>query len=152
MVHDLTFSLNHDTSVNDMVNKRSCSPNATLDPSSIASQIEHMDGACCSHVITWLCVPLMWWTRAFRTKTVAPEDMSKFSYFTCGRTTSSLWIHDCSSGTAGAPGHFQRHSNAMTEAHNSTHWDDPAIDRYMGMPSYYGRSISVSRRVGSQIG
>lgn len=129
VVHDLTFSMNHDTSLNDMVNKEllpECDIGKVFDRFAERAYGWRMLFPSDHLVMRTIDV-----VDAFRTKMIAPQDMSKFSYIWRDFIVIDTRLQF---GYCGAPGHFQRHSNAMTEAHNLTRWDDPAIDKYLGAP------------------
>lgn len=129
VVHDLTFSLNHDTSLNDMVCKEML---PECDIGSVFNRFaERAYGWRMLFPREHLVVRTIDVVDAFRTKMVAPQDMAKFSYVWRDYIVIDTRLQF---GYCGAPGHFQRHSNAMTEAHNFTRWDDPRIDSYLNVP------------------
>jgi hypothetical protein len=129
VVHDLTFSLNNDTSLNEMVDKD------LLPECDIGSVFDRFAERAYGWRLLFRREHLVMRTidvvDAFRTKMVAPQDMAKFSYIWRGYIIIDTRLQF---GYCGAPGHFQRHSSSMTEAHNMTRWDDPSIDKYLNVP------------------
>ena len=130
VVHDLTFSLNYDTSLNDMVCKERL---PECDIGSVLNRFaEKAYGWRMLFPHEHLVVRTIDVVDAFRTKMVAPQDMAKFSYVWRDYIVIDTRLQF---GYCGAPGHFQRHSNAMTQAHNITRWDDPRINSsYIDVP------------------
>ncbi len=129
VVHDLTFELNGDLSVNGMVDKErlpACDIGRVFD-----DFVERAYTLRMMFPEEHLVMRTSDIAEAFRIKHIAFEDVSKFSY-----TWKDFIILDLrlQFGYCGAPGHFQRHSSSMIEAHNKTRWDDPRIDAFLEDP------------------
>lgn len=129
VVHDLTFSVNGDISVNELADKDLLPP---CDIGKVFDKfVERAYGLRMLFPEEHIVMRTSDIAEAFRIKHVSLQDVPKFAYAWKGFIILDLRLQF---GYCGAPGHFQRHSSAMIEAHNMTRWDDPCMNGFMHDP------------------
>lgn len=129
VVHDLTFAINGDIAINELADRDMLPP---CDIGNVFDKfVERAYGLRLLFPEEHLVMRTSDIAEAFRIKHMALADVPKFSYAWKGFIILDLRLQF---GYCGAPGHFQRHSSAMIEAHNMTRWDDPCMEEYMHDP------------------
>jgi len=129
VVHDLTFSINGDIAINELADREMLPP---CDIGNVFDKfVERAYGLRLLFPEEHLVMRTSDIAEAFRIKHISLKDVPKFSYTWKGFIILDLRLQF---GYCGAPGHFQRHSSAMIEAHNRTRWDDPCMEKFMRDP------------------